>query len=133
MAVELSPSVLGFLNEKHFGKLATTMRDGSPQLTPIWYMVEGGKIIVNTTTERTKYRNITRDTRICFLVDDGYPYVIIFGRARVAAERDPNRDIEALAVRYTGQEEGSKAARERFWKQPRVSVEIVPERIVAEL
>lgn len=133
MVLKPSPAVLAFLGEKHFGKLATTMKDGSPHVTPMWYMMEGGKVVVNTTTERVKYHNIRRDDRVCFLVDDGYRYVILFGRARVAKERDANKDIEALAVRYTGEEEGARAARERFWKQPRVSIEIAPERTFAEL
>jgi PPOX class probable F420-dependent enzyme len=126
----LSPRVREFLEGKHFGKLATVMKDGSPHVTPIWYMLDQGKLIVNTTSERVKYYNIKRDDRVCFLVDDGYPYVVIFGRARMAKERDGKKDIEALAIRYTGEEKGKKSARAIYWKQPRVSFEIVPERIV---
>ena len=122
-----------FLNGKHFGKLATVRKDGSPHVTPMWYMLENGRLFVNTTRLRVKYHNIRRDPRVSFLVDDGYPYVMILGRARVAEERDPKKDIEALAVRYTGEEAGRKAARERYWKDPRVSIEIIPEKIVAEL
>jgi PPOX class probable F420-dependent enzyme len=130
---KLEHKVEKFLMGKHFGKLATTMKDGSPHLTPIWYMLEGGKILVNTTTNRVKYFNIRRDNRVCFLVDDGYPYVIIFGKARVAKERDANKDIETLAIRYHGAKAGRKAARERYWKQERVTIEIVPERMVSQL
>jgi PPOX class probable F420-dependent enzyme len=122
-----------FLKEVHFAKLATVMKDGSPQLTPIWYIYEDGKLIVNTTTDRVKYRNIKRNPRVAFVVDDGYPYITIRGTARIANERDPKRDIEALAIRYTGEEKGKKAARERFWKMDRVSIEIVPERVFADL
>ncbi len=128
--VELSPQVEEFLKGKHFGKLATVMKDGSPHVTPIWYVLDDGKLIVNTTTARVKYYNIKRDGRVCFLVDDGYPHVIIFGRARIASERDGKKDIEALAIRYTGEEQGKKSARNMYWKQPRVSIEIVPEKIV---
>ncbi len=127
---KLEPKVESFLQGKHFGKLATLMKDGSPQLTPIWYMVDGGKVIVNTSKDRVKYYNIRRDDRVCFLVDDGYPHVVIFGKARVAKERDAEKDIETLAIRYTGEEQGRKQARETYWKQPRVSIEIVPEKIV---
>ncbi|MBI3841069.1 MAG: PPOX class F420-dependent oxidoreductase [Thaumarchaeota archaeon] len=122
-----------FLKEPHFAKLATLMRDGSPQLTPIWYMYEDGKLIVNTTRDRVKFRNIRRDARVALLVDNGYTYVTVFGRGRVAEERDPKADIERLAIRYRGEESGRKAARDRYWKMDRVSIEIVPERIVADL
>jgi PPOX class probable F420-dependent enzyme len=127
------PKVKAFLENKHFGKIATLKKDGSPHVTPIWYMLDKGKLIVNTTTERVKYYNIRRDPRVSFLVDDGYPYVMILGKARIAKERDPLKDIESLAIRYTGEKAGKKAAREQFWKQPRASLEIVPERVIADL
>lgn len=122
-----------FLKGTHFAKIATIKKDGSPHVTPIWYMYEDGKLIVNTTTDRVKFRNIRRDPRVSFLVDDGYPYLMVLGKARVATERDANKDIETLAIRYTGEKAGKKSARERYWKQPRVSIEIIPERVISQL
>jgi PPOX class probable F420-dependent enzyme len=130
---KMSARVETFLKDPHFAKIATLMKDGRPQLTPIWYMVEGGKIFVNTSTTRTKFKNMKRDPRVAFLVDDGYPFVSIFGRARIAAERDPNKDIESLAIRYRGEARGKRDARAYYWKQPRVSLEIVPDKIVVDL
>ena len=130
---KLDPKVEKFLRGKYFGKLATTMRDGSPHVTPIWYMIEDGKILINTTPTRVKYFNIKRDNRICFLVDDGYPYVIVFGRARMMKERDAKKDIETLAIRYMGATAGRRAARERYRKQERATIEIIPERVVSQL
>ena len=129
----LDAKAVDFLNGKHFAKIATIKSNGYPHVTPIWYMLEDGKIIVNTTTERVKYRNIQRDPRISFLVDDGYPYIMILGRARLATERDGKKDIETLAIRYTGEEAGRKSARERYWKQDRASIEIIPERVIQQL
>jgi PPOX class probable F420-dependent enzyme len=129
----LTPRVRKFLDGKRIGKLATVMEDGWPHVTPIWYMREGDRLVINTTTTRVKYRNVKRDGRVCFLVDDDYPYVVIFGTARIAGERDRMKDIEKLAIRYTGKEAGTKAARTRFWKEPRASIEITPERVVVEL
>ena len=122
-----------FLGGTHFAKFATLMKDGSPQVTPVWYMLEGGKLIINTTTDRVKFRNVRRDPRVCLLVDNGYSYVEVFGRARIATERDAKGDIEALAVRYRGEEEGKKAARERYWKMDRVSIEVVPTRVSSDI
>jgi len=130
---KLDPKVEKFLRGKYFGKLATTMRDGSPHVTPIWYMLQDGKILINTTPTRVKYFNIKRDNRICFLVDDGYPYVIVFGRARMMKERDAKKDIETLAIRYMGATAGRRAARERYRKQERATIEIIPERVVSQL
>jgi len=130
---KLDPRVEEFLRGKYFGKLATTMKDGSPHVTPIWYLLDDRKILVNTTTNRVKFFNIKRDNRVCFLVDNAYQYVIMFGRARMAGERDAKKDIETLAIRYTGAKAGRKAARERYWKQERVTIEIIPERVVSQL
>jgi PPOX class probable F420-dependent enzyme len=132
-AKKLTPKALEFLEGRHFGKLGTVMKDGSPHVTPVWYMLDDGKLIVNTTKERVKYFNIRRDNRVCFLVDDGYPYIVIFGKGRIAKERDGKKDIESLAIRYQGEERGRKSAREVYSRQPRVSIEIVPERLVSEL
>jgi PPOX class probable F420-dependent enzyme len=131
--VKLDSKVESFLNGTHFAKLATLNKSGSPQLTPIWYMYDGGKIIINTAAGRVKHRNVLRDPRVALLVDEEYRYVSISGRARVAKERDPNKDIETLAMKYTGEQKGRKAARETYWKQERVSIEIVPERVVKDL
>jgi PPOX class probable F420-dependent enzyme len=130
---KFSPKAEAFLKEKHFGKFASTKKDGSPHVTPIWYMLEGGKLFVNMTPARVKYKNITRDPRVCFLVDDGYPYVLVFGRARVAKERDGKKDIETLAIRYHGEEKGKKDARNYYMKQDRVTLEIVPDKILVAL
>ncbi|HYC26986.1 MAG TPA: PPOX class F420-dependent oxidoreductase [Nitrososphaerales archaeon] len=119
-----------FLNGVHFARLATLKKDGSPHLTPVWYMYDKGKLIINTTKERMKYWNVKRDSRVSLLVDDGYPYLVIEGKGRIARERDALKDIEDLAIRYRGEEKGRKDARERYWKMPRVSIEVVPDKII---
>lgn len=131
--MKLETAVEDFLKGVHFAKLATLNKSGSPQLTPVWYMYDEGKLIVNTAADRVKYRNILRDQRVALLMDEEYRYVTISGRARVAKERDAHKDIETLAIRYTGEERGRKAARERYSKQERVSIEIVPRRVFSDL
>jgi len=125
--------VENFLRGTHFAKLATLNRDGSIQLTPVWYMYDRNGIIVNTTPDRLKFRNIMRDPRVALLIDEGYNYVSIRGTARVAKERDAKADIKALAIRYEGEEKGRRDSRERYWKQERVSIEIQPERVLSGL
>jgi len=130
---KLNAEAKEFLKGTHFAKLATVMKDGRPQLTPIWYMLEKGKLYVNTAKTRVKYKNIMRDPRICFLVDDGYPYIMVFGRGRIATERDAYKDIETLAIRYQGEAKGKKSSRDIYWKQERVTIEIVPEKVLVSL
>ena len=40
---------------------------------------------------------------------------------------------ERLAVRSQGETEGRKAARNNYWKQERVSMEVVPTKFVEQL
>jgi PPOX class probable F420-dependent enzyme len=122
-----------FLRDVRFAKLATLNKDGSPQLTPVWFTLDDGRLIVNTARGRQKYVNMKRDARVALLVDDGYRYVSVAGTVREATERDAHGDIEALAIKYWGEERGRKSAREQFGREPRVSFEIVPKRIIADL
>jgi hypothetical protein len=59
--------------------------------------------------------------------------VLVKGRARVASDRDANADIERLAVKYRGEAEGKRQARELYWKQERVTVEVVPKKLIINL
>src|SRR5207253_5099537 len=44
--------------KKAFAHLATIMKDGSPQVTPVWFDYTGGMIRVNTAKGRVKARNL---------------------------------------------------------------------------
>ncbi|HEU4355239.1 MAG TPA: TIGR03618 family F420-dependent PPOX class oxidoreductase [Actinomycetota bacterium] len=51
------------------GELATPLRTGA-QLHPTWYDLDGNDVLVNTTRERAKGRNLARDPRATMLVVD---------------------------------------------------------------
>lgn len=113
-----------FLDEARFGVLATINRNGTPQLTVMWYLLDGDEILFNTKRGRTKERNLSRDPRVSFVVEDGYRFVRITGRAREIADPDVgHRDIHRLAVRYEGQDAAAQAM-ERFRREARVSYRI---------
>jgi len=58
MAV-IPENFLDLLQEKKaFAHLATVRPDGSPQVTPVWFDYEGGRIRVNTAKGRVKARNM---------------------------------------------------------------------------
>jgi nitroimidazol reductase NimA-like FMN-containing flavoprotein (pyridoxamine 5'-phosphate oxidase superfamily) len=44
--------------KKAFASLATTMPDGSPQVTPVWFDYKNGIVRVNTAKGRVKARNL---------------------------------------------------------------------------
>lgn len=62
------PELLDLLRSRHDGILVTTRRDGSPQLSPVTYGVDGeGRVVVSTYPERAKAANVRRDERASLL------------------------------------------------------------------
>jgi PPOX class probable F420-dependent enzyme len=47
---------------------ATIMKDGSPQLSPVWANYEDGHILINTAEGRIKHKNVLRDPRVAVSV-----------------------------------------------------------------
>ena len=54
--------------EKNLVFIATLMKDGSPQLSPVWANFEDGYILVNTAEGRIKHKNVLRDPRVAISV-----------------------------------------------------------------
>ena len=54
--------------DKNLVFISTLMKDGSPQLSPVWANYEDGHILVNTAEGRIKHQNVLRDPRIAVSV-----------------------------------------------------------------
>jgi PPOX class probable F420-dependent enzyme len=84
--VELA-ELLDFVRPRHHHLLATTRRDGRPQLSPVTGGVdERGRIVISTYPSRAKTRNAERDPRVSVLVlsdDWDGPWVQVDGAAEV--------------------------------------------------
>ena len=68
MAVPIPESHREILTGKNFAHLATLMRDGSPQVTPVWVDFDGTNVLVNAVAGRVKVRNMDRDPRVALSV-----------------------------------------------------------------
>ncbi len=64
----MDPKVIRLFDEKNLVFIATIMKDGSPQLSPVWANFEDGYILVNTAEGRIKHKNILRDPRVAVSV-----------------------------------------------------------------
>ena len=127
----LSESARAYLREKRFAVLATIGEDGLPQQTVMWFELRGDGIVMNTKVGRVKNRLLRRDPRASICVEDGERFVTIAGPIRfVEDEATAQEDIRRLAVRYDGEDEGNREAREEFSKQQRVSLYLTPERVL---
>ncbi len=91
--------------KKAFAHLATTMPDGSPQVTPVWVDFDGVYIVVNSAYNRQKDRNMRRDPRVALSIidpDDPYRYIQIRGRVVKITEEGADAHIDRMANKYLG-------------------------------
>jgi PPOX class probable F420-dependent enzyme len=76
-----------FLRPRHRGMIATTRRDGRPQLSPVTCGLDSdGRIVVSTYRNRAKANNARRDPRVSIVVqsdDWNGEYVQVDGSAEV--------------------------------------------------
>ena len=123
------PTVSRLFEGKNFAFFATLMRDGPPQVTPIWVDIDknNNTILVNTVEGRVKYRNISRDPRIAISVTDfSNPYDMVTIRGRVVEHikgKVADEHIDKLAKKYL---EEDKYPRRRPGEE-RVILRIKPE------
>lgn len=85
--------------------VATTMPDGSPQLTQTWVDTDGVHVLVNTVQGFQKAKNVERDPRVALTVSDpANPsrYYEVRGRVVETTTRGGAEHIELLAQRYLG-------------------------------
>jgi PPOX class probable F420-dependent enzyme len=103
---ELSDDVRAFLDEPNLGSFVTLMKNGSPQVTPLWVDHDGANVIVNTAEGRQKALNLRRNPRVALLVidrDNGQRYVQIRGRVLDIIEgEDAYQHINQLGKKYSG-------------------------------
>jgi PPOX class probable F420-dependent enzyme len=88
------------------GKLAVTRADGRPHVTPIWFVLDGGDIILNTGTDSIKGKALRRDPRVSLSVDDQQPpysFVVIEGVAELSEDLgELRRWATLIGGRYMG-------------------------------
>ena len=118
-----------FLAEKRNATMATIRANGSSQLTPVWFNWDGEQFTISITTDRAKYKNLVRDSRMSLCIDDvtGYAYVTAEGQAEIRAT-DIWEETGKILTKYRG-EEGGAAYLEQLKKQPRVLIVLKPSRM----
>jgi PPOX class probable F420-dependent enzyme len=108
---ELTPALRAFLQERRFGVVATINGSGMPQLTAIWYELQGEEVMMNTAAGRLKERNLRRDPRLTLCVEDDQRYVTLYGRATLIDDQaQAQADDLRLAIRYDGPEKAEQRA-----------------------
>ena len=90
-----------------FAFLATTMDDGTPQVTPVWFDAEDGYILVNSAKGRVKDHNMRARPHVALTIIDlerPYRYLQIRGTVVEITEEGANEHINHLSHKYRGQD-----------------------------
>jgi PPOX class probable F420-dependent enzyme len=130
----LTAEQLRFLEDKRFAVVGSKNPDGSPHLAVMWYLVDGGDIVVNSAQGRIKDRNLAADPRMSVLIAGGYRWIRIDGRATIEHDQTTaHADIRRLATRYYEDEARVEdGMRKNFSKQHRITYRLPIKRIASE-
>jgi PPOX class probable F420-dependent enzyme len=98
------------------GKLAVVRADGSPHVTPVWFLLhetpDGDELIFTTVKESLKGKAFRRNARFSLCVDDQTPpYSYIQFTADAVLHDDLDEMLEwasAIGSRYMGAERGEE-------------------------
>jgi PPOX class probable F420-dependent enzyme len=115
-------------DKKAFGNLATIMKDGTPQVTPVWCDFDGTHVRFNSALGRVKDKNIRRNPSVAISIqdpDNPYRYVAVKGRVDVITQEGADDHIDSLAKKYLGQDKYPY----RRPDEVRVIYKILPERV----
>jgi len=91
-----------------YAYLATSMPDGSPQVTPVWFNTDGEHILINSAKGRVKDRNMRSRPAVAVVLhknDQPYRYVQIRGQIVEITENGARQHINDLSLKYRGDSE----------------------------
>ena len=94
-------------NTRAFLFLGTIMKNGFPQVTPVWFNMEAGHLTINSAKGRVKDRNMRRNPLVAVCIQDPvntYRYLQIQGKIIEISEQGADEHIDRLTRKYTGQE-----------------------------
>ena len=126
--MEMPQALLDLLNRPSPCYVATTMADGSPQLTQTWVDTDGERVLINSVEGFLKVRNIERDPRVAVAVsdpDEPRRYFQVRGRVVDVTTEGGAEHIEKLSQRYLGMPYPWFGGRD----QVRVIIAIEPEKV----
>ena len=103
---ELSDEVKDLLDGPNLAHFVTLMKDGSPQVTPVWVSHDGTNVLINTAEGRQKPLNLRRDPRVALSVVDNrnsQRYTQIRGRVvEFIGGEEAFESICDLRLKYSG-------------------------------
>ena len=126
--MKLTSDLLALLRQPSTCYIATTMADGSPQITQTWVDTDGEHVLINSVQGYVKLKNIARDPRVAVAIADPRNpsrYFQVRGRVVGVTSDGAVEHIEMLAQKYLGTAYPWYGGRD----QVRVIITIAPEAV----
>jgi PPOX class probable F420-dependent enzyme len=116
--------------------LGTLLPGGHPQTQPVWFELDGGDVLVHTTRESRKGRNLLADPRATILVvdpEDAGRWIEIRGDVAISTREALDR-LDRITRSYTGHPRyyGSVRPASRSDLETRIVCRIRPRRVVCD-
>ena len=133
----LSAEIEQFIDEDRNAILATIKRDGAAQLTPVWYLHEGGVFYVSAAASTAKVRNLRRNESISLCIDGGRGdarWVVVYGTASLVEPGGPRQEETRRRIirNYHDSDEAGDAYYNSVKANPAALIVITPEKIVSQ-
>jgi PPOX class probable F420-dependent enzyme len=107
MAVVIPETHRDLLERPIHGVLTTMMPDGQPQSSLVWCDYDGECVLVSTTLERQKGKNMAANPKVTLLVidpEDGSRYLEVRGEVVEMSQEGAVELADRLTRYYTGKE-----------------------------
>jgi PPOX class probable F420-dependent enzyme len=125
-----------FLRGRRVAVLGTVGADGTPLLTPIWYLFRKGQILMRTDKESVKTGNIARNPRVSVCIQDErppYASVTVYGKGSVEPAREGlGAEMAKHYLGAVGAAGYQRAASEAIERGEEVTLVITPERVLTQ-
>jgi PPOX class probable F420-dependent enzyme len=107
MADVIPESYLDLLTteKRAIAELAVVLKDGTPQVSPVWFDYADGLIVINTARGRVKDKALHRHPMVAMSIrdpDDPYRYLLIRGPVVEETEEGGYDSIQDLNLKYHG-------------------------------
>lgn len=132
MASIIPNTHLDLLQTPVHGVLTTVMPDGAPQSSIIWVDYDGEYVLINTTLERQKGRNMIANPKVTILVidpNDSSRWIEVRGQVKEITQESAEEHADKLIQRYCHNKQhfyGDIYPVEQRYKETRVIVKVQP-------
>ncbi len=137
MAAMTTAQITEFMAPPRHAIIATNRTAGPPQLSPVWYIYDAGKLYISAGLQTAKVRNLRADPAVTICVDGGHPdarYAIFQGNITIIEPSDPQQEAMRWRIIRHYYEDEAEARRyyESMRDSPSVLLVLQPDKIISQ-